>query len=342
MDSSIQNPRCFYVLKSLRLCSWSSGVARHAENVGAALKPRRVSPGSGGRRGRCRCGHQKKHLIAECPSVEMDVMSTRRSWLVKGQPKRNDFERWLVPGRRMPWHTARPPRNWREGDLLFFWKGAPACEVVGLGELVRKEPGHGRFHVRYLSRMLEQPISLHACRRDRELRSASFVKPGAAGTVFPLTADQAKRLHTMVRRKNPRFSAPKPSSTAVPQLALSIRQPWAELILRGEKRIEVRTRRTHVRGPIFLYASCKRIHPDHERRIEKSRHIVIDGLPRGVLVGVIDLRGCRPLRRTDSKNAAFPVGDPNGDWAWEVAPIERWTKQRRPRRQPQPVFFRPF
>ena len=40
--------------------------------------------------------------------------------------------------------------------------------------------------------------------------------------------------------------------------ALSIRQPHAEAILRGVKKIEYRTRRTKVRGRIYIYANLGR------------------------------------------------------------------------------------
>ena len=35
-------------------------------------------------------------------------------------------------------------------------------------------------------------------------------------------------------------------------IALGVRQPWAELILRGIKTIEVRTLPTSIRGPVFI------------------------------------------------------------------------------------------
>jgi hypothetical protein len=38
--------------------------------------------------------------------------------------------------------------------------------------------------------------------------------------------------------------------------ALSIRQPFAELIMRGKKDIEYRSRQTHIRERVFVYA-CK-------------------------------------------------------------------------------------
>jgi predicted transcriptional regulator len=41
--------------------------------------------------------------------------------------------------------------------------------------------------------------------------------------------------------------------------ALSVRQPWAELILRGIKTIEVRSRLTKIRGCVQIYASRGRL-----------------------------------------------------------------------------------
>ncbi len=37
--------------------------------------------------------------------------------------------------------------------------------------------------------------------------------------------------------------------------AISIRQPWVELIFGGEKQAEYRSRPTHIRGRVYLYAS---------------------------------------------------------------------------------------
>ena len=36
--------------------------------------------------------------------------------------------------------------------------------------------------------------------------------------------------------------------------ALSVRQPYAELILRGEKKIEYRSKPTNIRERVYLYA----------------------------------------------------------------------------------------
>lgn len=48
---------------------------------------------------------------------------------------------------------------------------------------------------------------------------------------------------------------PAPRIAALPDRALSIRQPWAWAILNAGKRIENRPRRFHYRGPICLHAS---------------------------------------------------------------------------------------
>ena len=59
---------------------------------------------------------------------------------------------------------------------------------------------------------------------------------------------------------------------ALPQKALSVRQPWAWLIVNGWKPIENRSRRTNVRGRILIHASLKFDHigPRHSRRMDRS------------------------------------------------------------------------
>lgn len=134
-------------------------------------------------------------------------------------------------------------------------------------------------------------------------------------------------------------SGPGPSR---PEVALSIRQPWAELILRGKKTVEVRSRNLRVRGPVYLYASHGRVEPADEARVEKLLRKSVESLPRGVVVGVVDLVGCHPLRRSDARKAGFAISGTAGLYAWEVGGKSRWKKPRPPQRHPQPMFFRPF
>ncbi len=78
-------------------------------------------------------------------------------------------------------------------------------------------------------------------------------------------------------------------------IALSIRQPWAGLIVAGRKRIEVRTWPTHLRGPLLIHASKT---PD--QRPEALRHVTPDlaalcALAGGV-IGRVELIECREYR----------------------------------------------
>jgi hypothetical protein len=71
--------------------------------------------------------------------------------------------------------------------------------------------------------------------------------------------------------------------------ALSIKQPWAELILRGDKDVENRSWRTHHRGPLLIHAS---------RTVDREamRHHGLGSLPTGGLVGLVDVIDCTKQR----------------------------------------------
>ena len=124
--------------------------------------------------------------------------------------------------------------------------------------------------------------------------------------------------------------------------ALSVRQPWAELILLGHKTIEVRSRRTILRERVYIYAGLNRIEPQEEVRIADQFGIDVDGLPRGVLVGTVQIIGCQPLQRDDSPAACFEITETDGFYGWLVARPQRTEELVKPTRQPQPMFFDPF
>ena len=102
--------------------------------------------------------------------------------------------------------------------------------------------------------------------------------------------------------------------------ALSIKQPYAEEILRGIKKIEYRTVATHFRGRFHIYASLK---PGDEDRFRKLGCESGD-LPTGVLVGTVELVDC-----VGSKSA----------YEWHLAKPKRLARLNRPRGKPQPVWF---
>jgi len=230
-----------------------------------------------------------------------------------------------------------------------MWRGAPRAGVVGLARLERVEPttlgGDTFFHVRYLTYHLVAPLSLATLRRDRAFRDTSFLKAGASGTVFAVTSAQMRRLLQRCRAQNPELRLVQWDDRAErgsPRLALSIRQPWAELIMRGIKTIEVRSRQTLIRGRVHIYASLGPVDPDDEKRVRRVHRIRVERLPRGVIVGTVEIVGCRRLARTDSRAAGFRVPERPADYAWLVARPARARRLRSPRCHPQPVFFEPF
>ena len=108
-------------------------------------------------------------------------------------------------------------------------------------------------------------------------------------------------------------------SAQLPQLrALSIRQPWAELILRGEKTVEYRSKPTNIRGEVYIYASLASPEPGQE---------LDETLPRGLVVGTVEIVGC---------------SGSDGEYEWELENPKRLAEPVAPTQQPQPVWFYPF
>src|SRR5262245_45042997 len=106
--------------------------------------------------------------------------------------------------------------------------------------------------------------------------------------------------------------------------ALSVRQPFAELILRGIKKIEYRSIATHKRERVYIYASKAPV--DDSRSWAKVK-LEPGDLPTGILVGTVEIVGCDGER---------------GDYRWKLARPKRLKKPIKPKRMPQPVFFSPF
>jgi hypothetical protein len=72
-----------------------------------------------------------------------------------------------------------------------------------------------------------------------------------------------------------------------PMRALTIRQPWASLIVRGDKDVENRSWTTRYRGVFAIHAGQR-----FDRDVQPWQHSIvatIDAFPRGAIVGVVDL-----------------------------------------------------
>jgi hypothetical protein len=108
--------------------------------------------------------------------------------------------------------------------------------------------------------------------------------------------------------------------------ALSVRQPSAEAIIRGVKTIEYRSRPTKIRGRIYIYASLGRYDAEEEEELMEEFGITdvdCDALPRGVLVGTVELYDCE-------------------EGEWMLRNPERLEQPVKPTKHPQPVWFTPF
>ncbi len=125
-------------------------------------------------------------------------------------------------------------------------------------------------------------------------------------------------------------------------IALGIQQPWAELILRGVKTIEVRSQPTQVRGTIYLYAS-KRTSPLPDAAAMVTREqLELEALPKGLLVGTVEVVGCRPCVSVDSLAACVSAELLQGRFAWQFAHPRRLPKPLAVRFLPYGVWFYPF
>jgi hypothetical protein len=93
----------------------------------------------------------------------------------------------------------------------------------------------------------------------------------------------------------------KRSPSDLPRRALSDRQPWAELILRGKKTIEVRSRATNIRGPMYIYAGLTRGADDAKCRATTG--CTWEELERGKLIGITN--GGGPRRRSKGCGSAL-------------------------------------
>ena len=103
------------------------------------------------------------------------------------------------------------------------------------------------------------------------------------------------------------------------RIALGVRQPWCELILRGTKTLEIRTRPTEVRGPIYLYSAKKFSDLPELDEVLTRDDVDLNVLPRGLIVGSVEITGCRPATPEDAPAARIPVRELADRFAWELA-----------------------
>lgn len=86
--------------------------------------------------------------------------------------------------------------------------------------------------------------------------------------------------------------------------ALSLKQPFANLVASGQKTIETRTWKTLYQGDLWILSSLKPAI-----------------IPAGCAVALVELVGCRPMREEDEPAACCSLY--YGAWAWDLRNIRR-------------------
>ena len=107
-------------------------------------------------------------------------------------------------------------------------------------------------------------------------------------------------------------------------IALSIRQPYAEQILRGTKKVEYRNMSTKKRERVYIYASRTPAPARYWREIGLKP----GELPTGVLVGTVEIVDC--------------IENGFKDYHWRLANPLRLRKSIKPGNHPQLAWFYPF
>jgi hypothetical protein len=116
--------------------------------------------------------------------------------------------------------------------------------------------------------------------------------------------------------------------------AISIRQPYAELVLLGRKTWEYRSRPTHMRGRFYIYVPRQLAH-DVKAWVQAELGDPYD-VPVQVLVGTIEITDCVKRKNADGyqwklenpKRFVIPVFPVNshraqpGFWTPELDPLD--------------------
>lgn len=111
---------------------------------------------------------------------------------------------------------------------------------------------------------------------------------------------------------------------------ITVQQPYAWAIVAGHKRVENRTFRTNYRGPLAIHAGLGAEHEEAGLRLLRRLRIKRPAeLPRGVVVGLVDLVDVVRFDRTAAKKKQFDEffdehnirSDPwaTGPWCWILA-----------------------
>ncbi|HUZ20619.1 MAG TPA: ASCH domain-containing protein [Acidimicrobiales bacterium] len=91
--------------------------------------------------------------------------------------------------------------------------------------------------------------------------------------------------------------------------ALTVRQPWASLIVAGGKSVENRTWQTNYRGRLIIHAGAK-----VDRAAMAEHGHLVEAYPAGAIIGTVRLVDC-------VRDSASPWAEA-GAWHWVLADAE--------------------
>lgn len=126
------------------------------------------------------------------------------------------------------------------------------------------------------------------------------------------------------------------------RIALGVRQPWVELILRGIKTIEVRSQNTQQRGTIYLYASKKLSDLPGCEDLARQNGFDLDVMPRGMVVGTVDLVSSEPCRSRDATAACVSRSYLDGHFSWRLENPQRLAEPASVKHVPYGIWFYPW
>lgn len=110
-------------------------------------------------------------------------------------------------------------------------------------------------------------------------------------------------------------------SSTIPTLAISIRQPWAELILLGRKTIEVRSWTTPHRGALFLHTGAK------PAKDAINLFPELGELTLGSFIGTMEIVSVEAFTQSswirERENHLVPGPMPQAHFGWRLASAKR-------------------
>ena len=140
----------------------------------------------------------------------------------------------------------------------------------------------------------------------------------------------------------PDLSTSDPAGLVGERIALAVQQPWAELIVRGLKTIEVRSTRARPRGTIYIYASRNPSELPEAAAAIKRHSLSLKDLPRGMVIGEANLVECRPAVPKDTAASLLGPDRLDDRMAWRFAQPMKFPRPLSPRFVPCGIWFYPF